>query len=1008
MCINLTTFFPLLKTSFVLITVFFWSIQFSSAQTTGQLGMTELQTTAGKFVAEEDYIQALPYLEELAKRLDEATGDQQKSLEGIYFYLGLSYMQSFDNEGGSSVLRAIETFTSYETRFPDGERLHFVIMNRSDCYQSLGENDNAIKDLIKLLSPPLISNYSDENIRSGALDKLVKIYYRLEKWDEGQLWFKKLIVSSRDRDMLALSAAGLLRGYLNKKEYDAALEVLPYLVGNSTARYDVSLNVALIKGGDQLKKDKRINEATLLYYIALTKEEISIYFELRLKQLKHDLKILVDTERGFSRQKEIEVDIYNTDQQIVRLNELETYTPELLWRRASAMEAMKRHPEAYWAFSRLIDEYPESDEIEDYYYAAFTEALKAKMNDKAKKIGLTYIAFDKLNKYERYIYVQLGDMFIKASNFTEFFDLADEFFQFFPEDEYASRFAYWLGSARIKRQEYELLVVKFSDLLKFYTAAPMTDGLLYWSGMANIFLDGFEPAKNLFDQILTQFPKSQYHEDASFRIGVCDFGLQNFESAYSRLLEFIKNYPGSMLRGEAEVFLGDISASEARVDDAIMHYNKVDQFTQVMQYIAHAYFQQGKLLEANNRFEEMAMIFEKFINKYRTKFDISSAVYQLGRAKEFLGKPEEMLDDYLSAIMRFGNNPYSYGLDQIILSYSNKFHEHLTRINENIEFRDKLMGDLQFRTKFIEDQAFQYQTIKELSNLDNDFKTLIINDGKYRKKILEDVVIIDDIFSKYDERLQKFPKESPEEKLEDAYSQTEAVGEHTLSMRILMTMDLVGKPLKVNYDFNEEDLLIASPATLVWIAEKNKTMRPEFSLLAINRVMSEHAESEYVMDALLAFGSIESQKGNLHEALDIFKQAEKQYPTDPDASKAAILQVDTLIALRMFNEAIVKCQDILKVREWRGEIKAKTQYRIGQAHMEQGNFLKAHGYFQRVYVAYAKFVEWSSRAYLNSGICLENLGKADAAKKTYAQFLKLSSMSSTDVYQEIFERHSRL
>ena len=70
------------------------------------------------------------------------------------------------------------------------------------------------------------------------------------------------------------------------------------------------------------------------------------------------------------------------------------------------------------------------------------------------------------------------------------------------------------------------------------------------------------------------------------------------------------------------------------------------------------------------------------------------------------------------------------------------------------------------------------------------------------------------------------------------------------------------------------------------------------------------------------------------------------------------------------------------MREWRGETTAFCIYSIGQIEQQQSHWAEANAYYQRVFVAYQKFLPWVAKSYLGSAESLEKLGKTQDAIKT--------------------------
>ena len=67
------------------------------------------------------------------------------------------------------------------------------------------------------------------------------------------------------------------------------------------------------------------------------------------------------------------------------------------------------------------------------------------------------------------------------------------------------------------------------------------------------------------------------------------------------------------------------------------------------------------------------------------------------------------------------------------------------------------------------------------------------------------------------------------------------------------------------------------------------------------------------------------------------------------------------------------------IREWRGEATALAVYYLGEVEARQGHWAEAIAHYQRVFVAYQKYLPWAAKAYLRSAECFEKMGKRTEA-----------------------------
>lgn len=989
---------------------------------TDTITYSDLQTRAKMLVDRGEYVEALPFLLELIT-IFEDDEEQSERLESIYFFAAIGHMRTYSERGGAALRDAIELFDKWEAKFSENERYPSILFNRADCYRAMGELKKAAEDLTTMLTPPVSRMIASESLRRDGLERITIVYYALQDWTAGPRWFREFLDFTRDQEKQALAASALMQAAIANDRLDTVFDLLPFLVQDHPPRYDVSLNVALVKGGDRLRLNGRLLEANLLFHLALTKEEIVDYLENRKVETTANLERMRIVNPTSQRIPILENEVENYRQQLENLSNIQSYTSELKWRRAQIYMELERHNEAFWGFLRLIDEYPESQDRDQYILAAFTEGLKANMGERAIKLGRDYLANSENDEFRSIISIQMAEQFIEQEDFFSFYSLADEYLTQNPEDPISNRMAYMVGVARIKRLELEDLILNFESYLSRFPNAVARDAYVYWTALAYLYKgspEDYKTAGELFTQVLEEFPDSPYAIDSQFRIGVINFGLSEFDAALANFKSFIEQYPDNALRGEAEAFLGDIYASQAKVPEAIMHYKLARDYSAkqnppAMAFVNHAVFQMGRLYEKNNFHEQMAKVFQEYINQFPGRGDIPSAVFQLGRAKELLNRPEEMLQDYLNAIRIFGNRAAADGIDYIVKAYPEKFEEHRKQIDFNLEFRQKFLSDDNYRKKLITDRRFAYAEFRDMPLLDDDFEKSLLRDKDFREKVLKDRDFRDGILKEYIGMKQRFPREAPEDTLRELYNEAAEKDQRTLALRLLMTLDKIGQDIgNAATAFSESDLQAASPATLVWMGQRLAGSDDQLAEQALKRVIDAYPSSDSVLFALMALGDIAFDNGNFGAALTYFERAEEKFPASPEHTPTTVLKQGKVhLKMEQFESAMDDFKRILLVREWRGAANAEAQYQIGQVHYAQGNFSTARGFFQRVYVSYPYLHDLAARAYLNAGIALERMAEIADARKTYAEALDTSlnpdlPAKAPDIYEQIRARFNAL
>lgn len=970
--------------------------------------LSNLQEQAVDLIDSQNFLAARPYLLELVNRFEGESEEIKKRLEGIYFYLGVGYLVEYSESPSNDKLEtAIQWFQRLVNEFPDG----FFAVNGSlamaDAHRGLQQWKKAAGVYVKLLSPPLSFKLKNEQ-RLEALKKISQAYYIAQDWNAGERWFKALLNESRDIEDQSFGAAALMEAFINQGRFKKAIDLFPFLVGDTPARYKLQFNIALLEAGDKLAEQKQYVQAMLMYRMVLTLEEIIEWQEGYLKNLQSQFRILSNvTGTDSDRAIELETEIFNTEAQIKAMKEITPYTPELRIRIARNYLLTGRDWESFWAYQDLIKDYPDHPSIQDFFYAAFSGATNIGLTDEVIRLGEAYTENPKWEDYKNDMLVRMAQFYIEKGRIQDFFDLAKEFMENSAEDNYSSQIIFLMGATYVGQQDFMGMIDTFKDYIKRFPDSPAIDGFHYWVGMGYVYEQNYEAALAYFEKILNEYRWSGYSEDSLYRKGICLFGIQEIDKARDAFEEFIKRYPNTQLRGEAEYFLGDLEGAIPNVEKALAHYSRVEKYTQNIGFVQNAYFRGAELLEANERYEEMAEKLQTFINKYREEGDLTNAIYQLGRAYEMLGRPGDTLREYWRAIERFGDNPRTYGLDLIIEEYPKKYYDNLGVIEANLELLEKLQNDKAFRELIAQERQALFEYLGQHPNISEDVKRPLY-DRANRVALVEDTSPLNAPIDKYRKMREQLPAETPEETFRKGYETAKKNEERSLVLRLQMALEEMGIDINPGQVFTEEDFFYGSPATLIWMGDKNSEFDPNLAREAYRQVLTEHAESEFVLQALLALGRVEAQLGNYEEAITYFQESQERFPGRPELLQAVIAMGDTYRQMRDFDKAREQYNQVLTNRDWRGAPHAEAMFKTGMSYLEEGEQEKAQTFFERTYIGFSAFSDWSGAAYLQSGKLLESMNRPQEAINTYEEFLNEPGFAETKHYEAIRNARSAL
>lgn len=518
------------------------------------------------FISEGKFAEVAPFLSELEDRFADTKDKKIRAvLQKFGFIRGVAFLQLFAKSNDKTDLaKAAKAFGEFAEKFPEDEKALLALEKRTVCLRALHEFLKAAVDIEKILDEKG-PYFKQLKRRSQILDLrygLAQCYHIEQKWAQGEPAFVKLkevAELAHHDEYLAYAVSCLTEMFIKQAEKDRSqiekvFALLPYLAGETPARYDLRLNVNLFKGAMMLKEDKRYVKTSLLLALTMTTEEIEGFYEDRVKRLstqqrqaeaflKANGRVLPQRRREIYQERlnEMAVKINVAEGHLASVKAMKSYTTTLRWRKAENFQDVKRDWEAFWAFYWLYKDYPKHEKGEYYLYAAFASANKVKHRPRVIELGMEYVdnkawtefrpdvtyilanafreeavKFDKVAKNpethrtERAKYEKQ-----REQSYGQFFYLCDAFMTDLPKHEYTKNIVNMMGSTYLSRQKYEDLLTKFAGIefgrkdiskgylnLDHYKGSPALGACSYYVGIAHLVQGNFEGSKPYLESIV--------------------------------------------------------------------------------------------------------------------------------------------------------------------------------------------------------------------------------------------------------------------------------------------------------------------------------------------------------------------------------------------------------------------------------------------------------------------------------------------------------------------------
>ncbi len=927
---------------------------FTSAQPPGNLGTTRLQEEASQYLERSAFAAAVPYLSELERRLRESDESAAvRARETILFYLGVGQLQS------AELPLAASTLAKFLDLYPDSVHAPSARLYRGDAfyYQGRAADARSIYEQMQRLADDSRLPFE---LRILFWEHFADVVHAEQDWEAARPIFdafagileESLAIYDRG-EKRAKAASYRLQAAMGLDDFEAAMSILPELNGRSgKSRFDLGLNLALMRGGDGLYEAQRYGEALFFYELVIRPAGLIQFWADEKSRLEQERLQIRGVEWFADRLVQLDSELTQAQSRLDQLSastaeatgdetkSVPDYGAALNFRIARCYMARGRSFEAFWAFHRLEQEIAPDGRVktngfaEEALYGQVKMSAATQRDDRVQRLARRYLRTAPFMRFIGDVAYELLQTEVRSGNVLGVRALAEAYMdrvRLDPTLQEAPKLVYLVGSTLMEANDARGLRAGFEPMLAEYPDRGFSDGLRYWLGLADVSEGKFRPALTHFEIIEADYPTGSYTEDVQYRIGVCWFGLLDYGKARLQLEGFLADYPESRLESEAHALLGDLAAARGRVEAAINAYAMARETggwlsPPNMNYINHAVFQAGELFAEEERWLEMAEWFEAYLRRWGKEGRAGDALYQLGRAQVALGRNEAMVELWIQSILEFGNDPEDTGPDLMLA----EFPEHYTAVRA----------------------------------------------------------------------------QSPRAVLRDALAIATAQEKLTLRLRLAHTLAELGEPLESLPQISLENLSAASGAVLLAAAGRNRDSSPQLALAAVDRVLELDPWGPFSADALRTRAELLTAQDEGLAAIASWRQLAQDFPSSPHASVARLREGDLERERGAYTAAIGAYREVLKVRQWRGAAWAEANYKIGLTYFESGDYSAAFGFCQRVYVLYGAVSEWAAEAYVTSGLALEEMNRAADAVATYEELLadeKLSTQPAANVARERLE-----
>ena len=331
------------------------------------------------------------------------------------------------------------------------------------------------------------------------------------------------------------------------------------------------------------------------------------------------------------------------------VDEFVPYRSDAQLRLADSYYALKRYPEAIQAYSRIGGE-----DGNDY---AMYQVGQAYYNAGESFEAIT--TFRRLlNDFPESDWVQeaqynLGYLYFQNQNYDEAISSYQKIISNYPRDPLAAKAQYGIGDALYNSEKHEEAIEAYKTVLERYPNSPFSSDAAASIQTALILLGDEERATSIVESFATDNPSSSLADELRFRQAEAKYQAGREDEALLDFQRFVRSSENTELLPDAYYYLGSIFLDRNRNQEAEAYFKQIITRHPNSPRYADANRLLGDLLIADQRSQEALDLYKTFESTQpgntqmlaQARYGQAKALLQLGRLTEAERLLNELTDN---------------------------------------------------------------------------------------------------------------------------------------------------------------------------------------------------------------------------------------------------------------------------------------------------------------------------------------------------------------------------
>ncbi|HWB59144.1 MAG TPA: tetratricopeptide repeat protein [Chthoniobacteraceae bacterium] len=877
------------------------------------------------------------------------------NLEGLYFYLGAAYFNSQQYD------KAVETFKKFQTGYPKSARLAEVLFSIAQA-DLLNKNWDESITYFKLIED--LPEYHETALYYEAI-----AYKSKDTPDDDNAInvLERLVLPEIHSGMSANGAILLVELYGKKKELDKASDMVKKISKKLYYVDDLmTLNQQAMELGDGCLQDDMPEQALLCYRLVHSKDDVIAFQTSKLQLMAQQIVQLnaamqLDRQNGLKYMRQIamlKAAIVNGQKRLEDYKSQPDVMSKVLLRIGRAFYKMDRPWESTVAFDELLTKYPDSPEVEPALFSVTVSSAQATRPEATRKYAAQYLKQFPQGTHTADVTYLVGLACAQAEDWQGLVDAFTKALKDQPDSKYKEEMVMQLGNAYFSLSKFNDAAKQYAQYKADFATGSHMEEASYRYALTFLFLGKYEDAMSALNEYITNYPKGFFVADAKYRLDMCKYAANLYPDVITDCRQWEKDYPKDPLLPEVLALLADSLDAADQDNVAIQVYIRAAQLAQRDETRDYAMGAAEKLLQKQGDWEKIGNMYEDFVKMHPDNPSVPQAVYWIGRAKLHDGDPEEAKKFIADAIGKYIDDPRRDAVEQMIMQL------------DQIALHKKRATPTPSPSPVV---ASGTATSGTATSGTATVAVTTPTPSPSPTPVVDPMVELENLLKPY------VTDNNPTAQARVLFAKAQFA-----FMRNQIPEE--GKNYQAIADkFQPKDLssiILAMVGDYLLEKGQNDKARAYFSYL-----LDEYPKSDMLDYAYNGLAQLSYNDKDYDKALQYYTDAMDKGVAAGKMKELTIGKARTLLALKKFDEAKKVFEEVANRKDWRGAITAESIVSMGDLEQSQAKFNDAIKYYQRVYVGFQRYPQWVAKAYLQSGICFEQTGDKEAAKKTYQEML---------------------